>query len=177
VSVVEPHPDPETVATLLDTAWRTAAAESQRTDSLDRKMATLATFSSILASIAAVGAATLSQTSLPRWLEVAISLISIGAISALTASVIVAVVALLPKELVTHGTEYLRRFPTWSEILKPPARVRGETLRTVIENVVAERSFNEIKLRRVRVAFLLLAVGVALVALGGVTLLAWTAIA
>ena len=45
---VSPQPNPETVAALLDTAWRVAGAEISRTDALDRKAATLATFASLL---------------------------------------------------------------------------------------------------------------------------------
>jgi anti-sigma factor RsiW len=48
-----PRPNPKTVEALLDTTWRVAVAETGRTDSLDRKASTLATFSSLLASFTA----------------------------------------------------------------------------------------------------------------------------
>jgi hypothetical protein len=38
---------------LLDTTWRVAAVETARTDALDRKASTLATFSSLLSSLTA----------------------------------------------------------------------------------------------------------------------------
>ena len=42
MGVVKPQPNPETVDALLDTTWRLAAAETARTDALDRKAATVA---------------------------------------------------------------------------------------------------------------------------------------
>jgi len=47
------QPNPETVDVLLDTTWRMVDAEAARTDSLDRKAATLATFASLLVSLTA----------------------------------------------------------------------------------------------------------------------------
>jgi len=47
------QPNPATVEALLDTTWRMVAAETARTDGLDRKAATLATFASLLASLTA----------------------------------------------------------------------------------------------------------------------------
>ena len=50
---VSPQPNSETVIALLDTAWRVADAEIARTDSLDRKASTLATFASLLTTLTA----------------------------------------------------------------------------------------------------------------------------
>lgn len=50
---IAPHPNPQTVEALLDTTWRVADAEAARTDALDRKASTLATFASLLASLTA----------------------------------------------------------------------------------------------------------------------------
>jgi hypothetical protein len=55
VSVVEPRPNPETVAALHEIAWRVASAEGTRTAGLDGKAATIATFVSL--SFSAVAAA------------------------------------------------------------------------------------------------------------------------
>jgi hypothetical protein len=51
--VVRPEPIPETVEALLDTTWRVAAPEGARTDALDRKAASLATFASLVLSLSA----------------------------------------------------------------------------------------------------------------------------
>jgi hypothetical protein len=72
---------------------------------------------------------------------------------------------LLPKEHVILGMEYLRRFPMWSEILKPPEQVRGETMKSLIEALASERRANRDKSRSVRRAFQLLLVGLAFVVL------------
>ena len=53
MSVVAPEPNPETVAALLDTTWRLTDAEAARTDALDRKAATIATFASLLSALTA----------------------------------------------------------------------------------------------------------------------------
>ncbi len=51
--MIEPQPNPETVEALLDTTWRVAGIESERTDALDRKAAAVATFASVLATLTA----------------------------------------------------------------------------------------------------------------------------
>jgi hypothetical protein len=161
-----PKPDPETVAALLDTAWRLATAEAARTDALDRKAATLATFASLLVSLTA----TLGI----RFLEIVGAVWSVAvflaALAALVASVGLAVRALFPREYLTLGMEYLRRFPTWSEILKPPEQVRGETMRGLVEAIGRERQANAVKARSVRWAFVCLALGLALIAVEAATL-------
>jgi hypothetical protein len=48
-----PAINPETVDALLDTTWRLVSAEDARTESLDRKAATLATFASLVLSLVA----------------------------------------------------------------------------------------------------------------------------
>ena len=53
MSVVGPEPNAETVEALLDTTWRLASAEAARTDALDRKASTVATFASVLAVLTA----------------------------------------------------------------------------------------------------------------------------
>lgn len=53
MNVVGPQPNPETVEVLLDTTWRVASAESGRTEGLDRKAATVATFASVVAALTA----------------------------------------------------------------------------------------------------------------------------
>ena len=53
MSVIEPRPNPETVEALLDTTWRVAQTETARTDALDRKAATAASFASVLATLTA----------------------------------------------------------------------------------------------------------------------------
>lgn len=51
--MIEPQPNPETVEALLDTTWRLAGAETARTDALDRKAATIASFVSLVAALTA----------------------------------------------------------------------------------------------------------------------------
>jgi hypothetical protein len=51
--MVEPQPNPETVAALLDTTWRIVESETARTDALDRKAATVATFASLIVTLTA----------------------------------------------------------------------------------------------------------------------------
>ena len=53
MSVVAPRPNPETVEALLDASWRVAAAEAARTDAVDRKASSLATFASLVAALTA----------------------------------------------------------------------------------------------------------------------------
>jgi hypothetical protein len=49
-----PEANPETVEALLDTTWRVVAAEGARTDALDRKASSLATFASLVLSLSGV---------------------------------------------------------------------------------------------------------------------------
>lgn len=158
---VGPKPNPETVEALLDTTWRISAEEHARTESLDRKASTLATFASVVLSLtASLGAGFLAAFDEP-W---AFALYVLGLL-ALICSVFLAVRVLLPEELATLGLEYMRRFPLWSEILKPAEQVRGETMSALIEAVAEERRANRLKSRSVRWAFQLLLVGLAFVVL------------
>ena len=52
-------------------------------------------------------------------------------------------VVLLPREYLALGIDYLRRFPTWSEVLTPPEQVRGETMRGLVEAIARERVAND----------------------------------
>lgn len=165
---VAPQPNPETVAALLDTAWRVADAEISRTDALDRKAATLATFASLLTTLTA----TLGTQFVARidtgW---ALGVFCAGLL-ALVSSVAFAVKALMPSEYAMLGLRYLERLPTWSETSKPVEQVRGETLRALTRSVARERGANDGKTRTVRRALLLLVVGLVLIALEAATLAA-----
>jgi len=176
MSVLEPRPDPETVSALLDTGWRVAEAEAGRTDSLDRKTATLASFSSILVSIAAISAASVGDAELPARGQLAVVVGLIGAITLLTSAVVVSVIALLPQEHTGLGTGFVEGLPTWREVRKPPETVKGEALRGVVKMVNRERRINDRKTRLVRAALALLLSGVVLIALDGLTLIVWTTI-
>ena len=176
MSVLEPRPDPETVSALLDTGWRVAEAEAGRTDSLDRKTATLASFASILVSIAAISAASVGRAALPELGLLTVIAGLVAAICLLTSAVVVAVVALLPEEHSGLGSAFLEGLTTWREIRKPPDVVKGEALQGVVVAVARERLANERKARLVRVALVLLLSGVVLIALDGLTLIVWTTI-
>lgn len=159
--MVAPPPNPETVEVLLDTTWRMAAAETARTDALDRKAATVATFSSLLASLTATLGVSFVAAADATW---ALGLFLLG-LALLVASVALAARALLPAEYLTLGTAYLERFPTWREILKPPEQVRGETMRGLVEAIARERDLNDRKAERVRRALLALTLGLVLISL------------
>jgi hypothetical protein len=74
-----------------------------------------------------------------------------------------AVRVLLPKEHLILGIAYIQRFPTWSEILKPPEQVRGETMKGLVEAIARERDINRRKAVRVRYALVLLLAGLAVI--------------
>lgn len=116
-------------------AQRIAGAEASRTDSLDRKASTLATFSSLLTSLTATLGVRFVEEAGAIW---AVIVFCLG-LAVLVVSVALAVRALLPTEYLTLGTAYLERFATWGEILKPPERVQGDTIRTLVEAVARER--------------------------------------
>jgi hypothetical protein len=158
--VARPRINPETVEVLLDTTWRMAGAEIARTDALDRKAATLATFASLLTSLTATLGFRFLESTAALWAPAVFSL----GLLALVLSVVLAVVALLPREYLTLGMAYLERFPTWSEIRKEPEDVRGETMRGLIVAVVREREANDHKGILVRYGFLTLLLGLVLIA-------------
>lgn len=154
-----PLPNPKTVEALLDTTWRVAVAETGRTDSLDRKASTLATFSSLLTSLTATLGVRFVEQADAIWGLV----IFWSGLALLAASVALAVFALLPVEYVSLGTAYLERFPSWSQILKPPEQVHGEVMRTLVEAVTRERRRNQGKAQVVRWAFVALLLGLVLI--------------
>jgi hypothetical protein len=166
VSIATPQPNPATVEALLDSTWRLAAGEAARTDALDRKASTVATFASLVAALTAtVGIRFLEE--LETWWAFAMFVVGLAA---LVASVSYAVRALWPREYLTLSSEYLRRFPTWGEIRKQPEQVRGEMMKTLVETIVREREVNDGKVVWLRRSFLLLVTGLGLIALEGATL-------
>jgi hypothetical protein len=127
---------------------------------LDRKAASLATFASLVLSLAAALGGRLVSAQEARWvfgpyaLGLALLVLAIGA----------AVWVLLPKEQLMLGLAYLERFPKWSEILKPRVQVQGETMAGLVEAIALERRVNQRKAHAVRWAFLLLVGGLAVTA-------------
>jgi hypothetical protein len=161
-----PEPNPETVEALLDTTWHLTASEAFRTEALDRKSATLATFASLLTALTATLGLRFVEDN-PVWWTVTLFT---GTLVLLGAAVGLAVLVLLPREYLTLGIDYLRRFLTWSEILKAPEQVRGETMRGLIEAIAREREANDSKARLVRGAYLALAAALVLAIAEAVTL-------
>jgi hypothetical protein len=94
----------------------------------------------------------------------------IGGLCALVLAVILSVAALFPREYLSLGMTYLRRFPTWAEIRKPPQQVRGDTMKGLVEAVAREREANDRKAFWLRWAFSLLVVGLSLIAIEASTL-------
>ena len=154
-----PRPNPETVEALLDTTWRLASAETARTDALDRKAATVATFTSLLATLTATLGVRFVEE-FPTWWALALFLLALGAFRG---SVGLAVAALFPREYLTLGAAYLARFPMWSEARRSPEQVRGKTMRGLVQAVARERRVNRGKTRAIRRSFVLLLLGLALI--------------
>jgi len=97
--MVEPQPNPETVEALLDATWRLADAEAARTDALDRKAATVASFASLVAALTAtVGLRFVDE--LEAWWAFGLFL---TCLVVLLGSVCGAIRALWPREYLTLG--------------------------------------------------------------------------
>jgi len=166
MSVVEPRPNPETVEAVYDIVWRVAGTETARTDGLDRKAATLATFSSLLTSLTATLGFRFIETVSAWWALV----LFLAALASLAGSVLMGVQALSPKEYVSLGMEYLDRLPTWSELTKRPEDIRGEAAEGVIVAIARERGTNDAKVGQIRWAFRLLLLGLGLITIEAATL-------
>jgi len=146
---VAPTLNPRTVEVLLDTTWRVATQEEARRDGLDRKATSLATFVAVaIALTAPLGLRTLGRDA-AWWLLTLYG----GSLIALLAAVSLAVAVLAPTAPLTLPMVYLERFPKWSETLKSPNEVRGETTARLIEALARERAANERKTRMARSAF------------------------
>ncbi len=168
MSVIEPRPNPETVEAVHDIAWRVAGVESARTEGLDRKGASLATFTSLLTSLTATLGFRFVESVSSWWALV----LFLTALASLSSSVVMAVRALVPKEYVSLGLEYLERLPTWSVVLRSPEDARGEAVRGVIESIARERKTNDVKAGQIKWAFRLLLAGLALISVEAATLAA-----
>lgn len=155
-----PTPNPQTVEALLDTSWRLWDAERAVTESYDRKAAGVATFASLLTTLTA----TLGTRFLAEIDAVWAFAVFCAGIFLLSLAVLLAVMLLVPKEYLTLGMDYLRRFPTWGEILKPVEQVQGETMQGVIAAIARERRENDRKGAVIRAAFLALLIGLLLIA-------------
>ena len=77
---------------------------------------------------------------------------------------------LWPVEYISLRTPYIRRFTTWDTILKSPADVRGETMRSLVEVIARERSISDRKTRWLRLSLALLVAGLTLISAEGVIL-------
>lgn len=165
MTVLGPRPDSETVKVLLDTAWRTATAEWDRSDRLDQKAASLAAFAAfVLAFTATLGQ--LERLGSGDW----VFFLFVGSITALSLSVGLAVKVLLPKEHLLLAVNYLDRFSMWPEFVRASEQVRSEMSFGLIAAVAHERRINRRKRRDVQVAYLLLLLGLLLVAAQASTL-------
>ncbi len=157
---IAPEPNAETVEALLDTTWRVAGVEGARTDALDRKAASLATFASLVLSLTAALGGRLGSGHEAAWV---FALFALG-LFLLVLAIGCSVWVLLPKEQLMLGVAYLERFTKWSEILKPRVQVQGETMAGLIEAIALERHVNRVKARAVRWAFITLLFGLAITA-------------
>lgn len=166
MSIIESRPNPATVEVVYDVVWRVATTEAARTDGLDRKAATLATFTALLTSLTATLGFRLVEVVGSWWAL----LLFVAALMSLGGSVLMAVRALSPKEYVSLGMEYLERLPTWSTILERPENIRGEAARGVIVSIARERQTNDLKVDHIRWAFRLLLLGLALIMIEATTL-------
>ena len=95
-----PQPNPATVEALLDTTWHLTASEAARTEALDRKSATLATFASLLTGLTATLGLRFVEDK-PSWWALTLftsNLVLLGA------AVGLAVVVLLPREYLALGS-------------------------------------------------------------------------
>lgn len=101
---IAPEINPQTVEALLDTTWRMAEGEGGRTDGLDRKASSVATFSSLVLSLTATLGGRLLEAFSHAW---AFGLYLFGLV-ALIASVVCAVRALFPEEHISS------RWHIWS---------------------------------------------------------------
>jgi hypothetical protein len=158
---VSPAPNPETVVALLDTTWRVADEESGRTDGLDRKATSIATFASVVVSLSAT-LGTRFLTELDEAWALGVYVVGVGL---LVGAVVAAARVLLPREHLILGIGYLQRFPMWSEVLKPAEQVRGETMKGLVEAIAREREINRRKALHVRHALVLLLAGLAVIVL------------
>jgi hypothetical protein len=158
MSVTEPRPNPETVTAVHDIVWRVADVEASRTDGLDRKAATLATFASLLTTLTATLGLRFVETFASAW---ALAL-HVTALVVLGLAVLVAARALQPEEYLTLGASYLEGLATWPDTLKHPEEVRGETVRGLIASIARERRTNDAKADRITSALRLLVLGLGL---------------
>jgi len=168
VSVLEPRPDPETVAAIHDIVWRVASVENERTQGLDRKAAALATFASLLTSLTATLGLRFVDMYATWW---ALGLF-VSALVFLALSVWKAVEALLPEEYRSLGSAYLERLPTWAVVRSRPEDVHGEAIEGVVASIARERKTNDTKADRMRLAFSFLLVGLGLIVIEAATLAA-----
>jgi len=158
--------NPETVEALLDATWQMTANEAARTDALDRKASTIATFASVLIALVGTLGLPFVDAAHTWW---AVSLFT-ASLLVLLAAVVLSIVALFPREYLTLGMDYLRRFPTWSEVIKRPEEVRGETMHGLIGALGRERETNHAKAQLVKWSYAVLAGGLVLSAVQAVTL-------
>lgn len=153
------QPNPATVEALLDITWRMVDAEDSRREGVNQKASSLATFTSLVLSLTATLGGEFLQLD-EGW---ALGLY-LASLLVLAAALAVAIVVLLPRRRQTLSTAYLDRFPTWAEILKEPAHVRGEAMQGLIATLKADRELNHRNAGRLFLGFALLFLGLCLVA-------------
>jgi hypothetical protein len=163
--------DEETVAELRDAVRDLLGQEDARSQSLNVRGSGLTGFVGVILSVAAAaGAVGISgqQDKLHSCVALAVGLLVASALVALAASVVFVVVkVLIPSPGITIATEEIERYPYPEFITQSPAMIQGYLMRGLIDALNRERERNEEKARWLKTSYLLVCLGLVLVAAAG----------
>jgi len=154
------QPNPETVAVLLDTAWRLAAAEQTRREGLERKASSVATFASVIVSLTAALGVKLASAGSGELGPIVFAF----ALVLLLSSVATALWVLLPRPYVSFGNEYVQSLGARSRVCASPDQTQGEAINGLSRTLLSARAINDKNAVRVFVALIFLISGLCLLA-------------
>jgi hypothetical protein len=156
----------DTVDALMETVRDFLHAEDSRGQSLIGRGSGLAGFAGLIVSLSGLIARDLFDRSSSGTASSVAGVVLVVALIALVGTIAVVVFGLLwPRSYDTIAMEEIERYPLQEFVFERRAMVQGRTMRGLIEALASERSRNAAKAKALKLAYLLLGAGLALVAL------------
>jgi hypothetical protein len=161
-----------TVEELRDAVHDLLKDEDARAQSLNGRATGLTGFVGVILSVAAAAGAVGAPDragGLTRSVELLVALLVAIALAALVSAVVIVVVkVLLPSPGLRIATSEVERYPTYEFVTQPRVMIQGRLLRGYVEALARDRERNEMKARWLKLSYVVVTFGLALVSLAGV---------
>lgn len=156
------------VGELLGAIRHLLADEESRASSLNSRGSGLTGFIGVILSVAAAAGAGLTVKGLDHWARVVVGvLVGIAFLVLVIAVVLVVARVLVPTDGVAISVDEAQKFPTWEFIARPQVMIQGHLMRGYLRTLARDRQRNNTKALWLRISYILVTVGLILVAAAG----------